>query len=93
MKKQAILKNVLALVLLLALLPGLPALADLTPGHMDTGFDPGVGADDEVLAVAQQADGKVLIGGLFTNVLAYVAAFVSGAVIVVALRSMFRTAR
>ena len=33
------------------------------------------------------------IGGLFTNVLAYVAAFVSGAVIVVALRSMFRTAR
>jgi len=33
------------------------------------------------------------IGGLFTNVLAYVAAFVAGATVVVALRSMFRTAR
>jgi uncharacterized delta-60 repeat protein len=68
MKKQAIVVSVLALALLLALPPALPARADLTPGHVDTGFAPGLGADNEVLVLAIQADGKVLIGGNFTTV-------------------------
>jgi uncharacterized delta-60 repeat protein len=36
-------------------------------GTLDTGFDPGIGASDTVSTVALQADGKVLIGGLFTS--------------------------
>src|SRR3954470_22851837 len=35
---------------------------------MDTTFDPGIGPDYAVCAIAQQKDGKVLIGGMFTNV-------------------------
>jgi uncharacterized delta-60 repeat protein len=68
--KEATVKNPkLALVwmLVLSLLCTLPVAADLTPGHVDTGFDPGLGADNEVLAVAVQADGKVLVGGDFTT--------------------------
>jgi hypothetical protein len=34
-----------------------------------------------------------LIGGIVTNILGYVAAFVSGAMIVVALKALFETAR
>ena len=34
-------------------------------GSLDTGFDPGSGADNTVISVAAQADGKVLIGGNF----------------------------
>jgi uncharacterized delta-60 repeat protein len=71
MKKESIVKNaktILAVALLLSLCLVVPAQADLTPGHVDTGFDPGVGADNEVMAVAVQADGKVLISGLFTTV-------------------------
>ena len=37
-------------------------------GSLDPSFDPGVGADRNVLAVAIQGDGKILIGGLFTKV-------------------------
>lgn len=37
-------------------------------GSLDTGFNPGAGADDLVSAVALQSDGKVLIGGFFTTV-------------------------
>jgi uncharacterized delta-60 repeat protein len=37
-------------------------------GSLDTGFNPGAGADDLVTAVALQSDGKVLIGGFFTTV-------------------------
>jgi uncharacterized delta-60 repeat protein len=37
-------------------------------GSLDTGFDPGAGANDTVYAVSQQADGKVLIGGSFTSI-------------------------
>lgn len=37
-------------------------------GILDTSFNPGVGADGAVLAVASLADGKILIGGAFTNV-------------------------
>jgi uncharacterized delta-60 repeat protein len=35
-------------------------------GTLDTTFDPGTGADGDVLAVALQPDGKVLVGGAFT---------------------------
>ena len=34
-------------------------------GSLDGSFDPGLGFDDEVLAVAIQPDGKVLVGGKF----------------------------
>ena len=37
-------------------------------GSLDTGFDPGTGANSPVLAIAQQADGKVLISGFFTTI-------------------------
>lgn len=37
-------------------------------GSLDTSFNPGTGADDEILTLALQADGKILIGGLFQNV-------------------------
>ena len=37
------------------------------PGQLDTSFDPGVGADNGVYAVAVQTDGKILIGGDFIN--------------------------
>lgn len=36
-------------------------------GSLDTGFSPGAGADGDVLALALQADGKVLIAGKFTT--------------------------
>jgi uncharacterized delta-60 repeat protein len=67
MKRTRIVTGMLTLALLLPLALTLPARADLTPGHLDTGFDPGTGADDEVLAVAVQPDGKVIIGGNFTT--------------------------
>ncbi len=37
-------------------------------GSVDLSFDPGTGASDSVRAVAVQLDGRILIGGLFTNV-------------------------
>ncbi len=37
-------------------------------GSLDTNFDPGSGANNFVSAIAQQADGKILIGGGFTSV-------------------------
>lgn len=37
-------------------------------GSLDTNFDPGVGADQPLRAVAVQVDGKILIGGLFSSV-------------------------
>ncbi|MBX2927531.1 MAG: T9SS type A sorting domain-containing protein [Saprospiraceae bacterium] len=36
-------------------------------GSLDTGFDPGTGADGAVLDMAVQPDAKILIGGAFTN--------------------------
>lgn len=36
-------------------------------GSLDTSFDPGAGAGDSVRAVAIQLDGRILIGGSFTN--------------------------
>ncbi|HYG36865.1 MAG TPA: hypothetical protein VEC99_18880, partial [Clostridia bacterium] len=37
-------------------------------GRLDLTFDPGTGPDNEVRAVALQNDGKILLGGSFTNV-------------------------
>lgn len=43
-------------------------LARLNPdGSVDLGFSSGVGADASVLAVAVQSEGKILVGGSFTN--------------------------
>jgi uncharacterized delta-60 repeat protein len=43
-------------------------IARLNPnGSLDTTFDPGAGANDDVNSLAIQADGKVLIGGSFTS--------------------------
>jgi uncharacterized delta-60 repeat protein len=36
-------------------------------GSLDASFDPGTGANNAVLAIARQSDGKVLIGGIFTT--------------------------
>jgi len=38
------------------------------PGTPDLGFFPGFGADDTVYAVVEQTDGKVLIGGAFSQI-------------------------
>ena len=44
-------------------------LARLTPqGDFDVGFNPGLAVDGTVLALLAQADGKILVGGSFTNV-------------------------
>jgi uncharacterized delta-60 repeat protein len=40
----------------------------LPDGEVDTSFDPGAGPDGDVTAMAVQADGKVVIGGYFSNV-------------------------
>lgn len=37
-------------------------------GSLDTSFDPGTGADGIVLALARQPDGRVLVGGGFSDV-------------------------
>ena len=37
-------------------------------GSLDTGFDPGAGASNEVDAIALQPNGKIVIGGRFTTV-------------------------
>ena len=60
--------KMLAVLLLLLSLPIRPARADLTPAVLDTGFDPGTGANNSVYATAVQHDGKVVIGGMFTQV-------------------------
>ncbi len=36
-------------------------------GGIDTGFDPGTGANDVIYAVALQSDGKIIVGGAFTT--------------------------
>ena len=37
-----------------------------TDGSLDTGFDPGTGANELVTSVALQTDGKIVVGGAFT---------------------------
>ena len=45
-------------------------LARLLPnGSLDTTFDPGPGANDTIRAIAMQADGRLVMGGFFTQVL------------------------
>lgn len=47
-------------------------IARINPdGSVDTTFDPGTGASNRVKSVALQADGKVLIGGIFDGVNGY----------------------
>ncbi|MCB0768305.1 MAG: thrombospondin type 3 repeat-containing protein, partial [Flavobacteriales bacterium] len=36
-------------------------------GSLDTSFDPGIGADNDVRSIAVQSDGKILIGGQFAS--------------------------
>ncbi len=43
-------------------------LDDELPGQVDFSFNPGLGADAPVYALAVQPDGKVLLGGAFTSV-------------------------
>jgi uncharacterized delta-60 repeat protein len=50
---------------LLLLLLGLRPFAQ--PGAIDATFNPGTGANNRVSSVAVQSDGKILIGGDFTN--------------------------
>lgn len=38
-----------------------------TDGMLDNTFDPGTGTTDAVAAIALQADGKVVVGGIFTH--------------------------
>lgn len=38
-----------------------------TDGSLDTSFNPGTGANSRIHALAIQTDGKILIGGFFTN--------------------------
>lgn len=56
---------------------GFNSLSGATPNHIarlnddgsiDTTFDPGTGADNDVKTTAIQADGKIIIGGHFTSV-------------------------
>jgi uncharacterized delta-60 repeat protein len=44
-------------------------IARLNPdGTVDTGFDPGSGPDDTIIGFAVQPDGKIVIGGDFTQI-------------------------
>ena len=48
--------------------PSYPRVARLNPdGSLDTTFRPGAGADSTVRALVVQADGRILVGGSFTN--------------------------
>ncbi len=45
-----------------------PRIARLLPdGGLDTSFNPGLGANDSVRTIRIQSDGRILIGGLFTQ--------------------------
>lgn len=57
-----------ALALLIGALLAAPTFADLTPGALDPGFDPGTGTNNTVYATALQSDGRVLLAGSFTQV-------------------------
>ena len=39
-----------------------------TDGTLDTSFNPGAGADDDVFALALQPDGKIIVAGEFTRI-------------------------
>ena len=50
----------------LVLLPLAALAAAPVPGDLDTSFDPGSGANDRVLGIARQSDGKLVVVGRFT---------------------------
>jgi len=62
MRSQSLFVSLISLIAILLLPAGARA-----PGALDTSFDPGAGANDVVFAVALQPDGKVLVGGSFTQ--------------------------
>ncbi len=66
-----------ALALLIGALLAAPTFADLTPGALDPGFDPGTGTSNTVYATALQSDGRVLIAGSFTQVNATSRAYIA----------------
>lgn len=71
MKHQPLLTLVSLLVAVIALTQmtlAAPAAPTQSSGALDATFDPGTGANDFVFTVARQSDGKVLIGGTFTQV-------------------------
>lgn len=43
----------------------LVSLSKAQSGTLDLSFDPGIGTNNDVLAIARQADGKILVGGGF----------------------------
>jgi uncharacterized delta-60 repeat protein len=43
------------------------AVSVAQPGSLDLSFDPGSGADGNILTTAVQSDGKIIIGGFFTS--------------------------
>lgn len=54
--------------IILAALLGLATISSFAqPGTLDMNFSPGSGANSNVLAVALQSDGKIIIGGLFNS--------------------------
>ena len=54
-------------ILPVAMVHCLSCIAATQPGTLDTSFDPGTGANGQVLAVATQGDGKIFIAGKFTE--------------------------
>lgn len=68
MKYKRLLLFTLVTTLLLVLSMDQPVHAGLVAGTLDTGFDPGTGANGIVWAAAQQKDGRIMIAGDFTSV-------------------------
>ena len=55
-------------ILIMVLIPIVSVRADISPGTLDTGFDTSTGANLDVYAIALQPNGKVIMGGDFTQV-------------------------
>ena len=66
MKIRSQIQTIAAAILLTTLMIPRPLRA--APGDVDLSFDPGSGVNGQVISVALQPDGKVLIGGMFTTV-------------------------
>jgi len=60
--KTLLMKNIILFLLL-----QFSVFAFAQPGSLDTSFNPGTGANADVSAIAVQGDGKIIIGGYFTN--------------------------
>src|SRR5207249_3658413 len=57
-----------ALLWLASLLFSNPSFAGQNAGSLDLSFNPGSGANDSISCLAVQPDGKIVIGGTFTEV-------------------------